>query len=203
MKTIKVTNVQKHTTTQSGEVDVVKGKLILLPCGDGEGADAISAIIISETEQPSYGGGITLDCKVYDSHYKKIVDEPVGMSGYKIIALPENLSVKHRQAIVDGKLRHGDEVFVECIQTNIFMDGEDPEYEVLCNPSTDNHITLHPVKKKENRMLDKLDIYSGDLNTERIKTYKELAKAYSIQEGTVRDIFCKGAEWVIDVSERK
>jgi hypothetical protein len=39
------------------------------------------------------------------------------------------------------------------------------------------------------------DIYSGELNTERIKQYKHLAKGYNVSESTVRDIFCRGAEW--------
>lgn len=47
------------------------------------------------------------------------------------------------------------------------------------------------------------DIYNiGDLNTERIATYKKLAIGYNLSEGTVRDIFCKGAEWGIEVSNR-
>jgi hypothetical protein len=51
----------------------------------------------------------------------------------------------------------------------------------------------------------KPDIYSnipGDLNTERITKYRKLAEDFTIEEGTVRDIFCKGAEWGIEVSER-
>ena len=37
--------------------------------------------------------------------------------------------------------------------------------------------------------------YEGELNTKRIKTYKRLAQDYNVDEGTVRDIFCKGADW--------
>lgn len=43
----------------------------------------------------------------------------------------------------------------------------------------------------------KIDIYSGELNTERIKQYKKLAELYNVQESTVRDIFCKGADWAL------
>ena len=39
------------------------------------------------------------------------------------------------------------------------------------------------------------DHYSGELNTERIKAYRLLHEHYNIEEGTVRDIFCKGADW--------
>ena len=43
-----------------------------------------------------------------------------------------------------------------------------------------------------------VDIYSGELNTERISTYKKLSEQYNIEESTVRDIFNAGADWVIN-----
>jgi|LSQX01.1.fsa_nt_gb hypothetical protein len=39
------------------------------------------------------------------------------------------------------------------------------------------------------------DHYAGQLNTERIKAYRLLHEQYNLEEGTVRDIFCKGADW--------
>ena len=39
------------------------------------------------------------------------------------------------------------------------------------------------------------DHYAGELNTKRIKAYKILHEQYNVEEGTVRDIFCKGADW--------
>ena len=39
------------------------------------------------------------------------------------------------------------------------------------------------------------DHYAGELNTERIKAYRLLHEQYNLDEGTVRDIFCKGADW--------
>lgn len=39
------------------------------------------------------------------------------------------------------------------------------------------------------------DHYAGELNTNRIKTYRMLNEQYNLGEGTVRDIFCKGADW--------
>lgn len=39
------------------------------------------------------------------------------------------------------------------------------------------------------------DHYSGCLNNKRIKAYKTLHEQYNLEEGTVRDIFCKGADW--------
>ena len=39
------------------------------------------------------------------------------------------------------------------------------------------------------------DHYAGELNTKRIKAYRLLHEQYNLEEGTVRDIFCKGADW--------
>lgn len=39
------------------------------------------------------------------------------------------------------------------------------------------------------------DHYAGELNTNRIKAYKMLHEQYNLEEGTVRDIFCNGADW--------
>ena len=39
------------------------------------------------------------------------------------------------------------------------------------------------------------DHYAGKLNTKRIKAYRLLHEQYNLEEGTVRDIFCKGADW--------
>jgi hypothetical protein len=50
----------------------------------------------------------------------------------------------------------------------------------------------------------KPDIYAlgSSLNTERITKYRKLAEDFNIDEGTVRDIFCRGADWGIEVAER-
>lgn len=39
------------------------------------------------------------------------------------------------------------------------------------------------------------DIYAGELNTERIEIYKGIAEEYNVDEGIIRDVFCKGADW--------
>lgn len=39
--------------------------------------------------------------------------------------------------------------------------------------------------------------YEGQLNIDRIKAYKKLAKEYNISELTVGLIFCKGIDWYI------
>lgn len=45
----------------------------------------------------------------------------------------------------------------------------------------------------------KSDIYSGDLNAERIKQYKNLSELFTVSEMTVREIFCKDADWALDL----
>lgn len=51
------------------------------------------------------------------------------------------------------------------------------------------------------------DIYSnignGNLNTKRIKAYQDLKELYNLEEGTIRDIFCKGADWYKEILEKK
>lgn len=51
--------------------------------------------------------------------------------------------------------------------------------------------------------VDTLDIYIGELNTERIAEYMKLEQLYNIDRGIIRDVFCKGAEWGIEISKRK
>ena len=51
--------------------------------------------------------------------------------------------------------------------------------------------------------MKKPDIYQlGELNTKRIARYRKLAENYTIEESTVRDIFCKGADWGLEICER-
>ncbi len=44
----------------------------------------------------------------------------------------------------------------------------------------------------------KTKIYEGRLNRERITAYMKLYKLYNIQESAIREIFCLGAEWIIN-----
>ena len=50
-----------------------------------------------------------------------------------------------------------------------------------------------------------LDIYAlgSSLNTERITKYRKLAEDFNLEEGTVRDIFCRGADWGIEIAKRQ
>lgn len=56
-----------------------------------------------------------------------------------------------------------------------------------------DHIIIHSKDSK-------LDIYAGELNTQRIKEYSKLSELYNLEETTIARIFCAGAEWGIDVA---
>ena len=70
------------------------------------------------------------------------------------------------------------------------------------NPSTPHSLTvwtdemvLQAMHAYASQVAEAVDVYSGDLNTERIKQYRLLHEQYNISESTVRDIFCKGIDW--------
>jgi len=66
----------------------------------------------------------------------------------KILALPEHFSSKHLQAIIDGKLKDGDELFVECELIENKSNRTQDYYQIaLFIPNT--HIKLFPIKKEE------------------------------------------------------
>ena len=52
------------------------------------------------------------------------------------------------------------------------------------------------------KYLNFADPYKGDLNSERIKTYKRISEDYNVEEGTVRDIFSKGIDWYKSIIKR-
>jgi len=49
----------------------------------------------------------------------------------------------------------------------------------------------------------KPNIYAGQLNTERIAAYQKLAEDYNLEVGTIGHIFCEGANWGLNIAERK
>lgn len=57
----------------------------------------------------------------------------------------------------------------------------------------DNTITIRSIDALQKAPLP--DIYSGTLNSQRIRRYKMVAEEYNITETSVSDIFCKGADW--------
>lgn len=157
MKQIKVTKTEPYKDSQV-ETIVCKGKIVFLPTKQGDNLLSsfkmneftipYKPIIISEIEPIGIG----------DKRYAKevgimntSVDEEFSMRNHKgiwnkILALPEHFSPKHLQSIIDGKLKDGDEIFVEC-ERILFEAGIDFKYKIKLNK--DNHITLFSAKKEE------------------------------------------------------
>jgi len=156
MKSIKVKNTEAYKDGEVYTIITCKGKLIIIYTSNelmvkiskGNFIKGIKPIIVSETEDHPN------DLGYYDERLKCIVSSSPTWLPNKfckvILALPENFSPKHLQAIVDGKLKDGDEVFVECermylrASKNKHLDS----YEIKLNK--ENHIKLFPVNQEEN-----------------------------------------------------
>jgi hypothetical protein len=124
-------------------------------------------IIISETEVTKGE-----ECWYYNHVFRTIV---FGIShGYsKILALPEHFSPEQLQMVVDGKLKDGDKVLVECDpQPNGFkgtrsgsnggVTRQDIRWINYIKLNSSNHITLHKVEEKmytREEVIDILDDY--------------------------------------------
>lgn len=84
----------------------------------------------------------------------------------KILALPEHFSPKHLQAIVDGKMKDGDKVLVECEQKEIDCpDGiegcEVFHFNHIIKLNSSNHITFHKIDIKYDWESFKLGFEAG------------------------------------------
>lgn len=105
-------------------------------------------ILISETEKIEVGDWTYHSRK--DMQQLKQVTNPnaendlLNLGWRKVLALPEHFSPKHLQAIVDGKMKDGDKVLVECEKQ--YHDGDQWHHKIKLNSS--NHITLHKVEEK-------------------------------------------------------
>jgi hypothetical protein len=68
----------------------------------------------------------------------------------KVLALPEHFSPKHLQAIVDGKMKDGDKVLIECENIGYYSHNDDKtiplDKGIKLNSS--NHIILHKIEEK-------------------------------------------------------
>lgn len=136
--------------------------------------DLFSPIIISETEEIEEKDNLLIKSNLYKEgviryatkHYGKCVynfDNKkyvwtysgetyqqfiINEEAFKILVLPEQFSPKHLQAIIDGKLKDGDEVLVECDDKWITV-AHSLDVEMFIKLTKDNHIKLFPVKKEE------------------------------------------------------
>lgn len=64
-------------------------------------------------------------------------------------------------------------------------------------------MAISPRRNRKTITMTTIDIYSGDLNTERIKEYRKLAELYNVGESTIRNIFCAGADWALRQAEKE
>lgn len=114
----------------------------------------IKPIIISETEEIEIGDKY-IHLPTNTILEKGQDKEAILVNSYKILALPENFSPKHLQAIIDGKLKDGDEVLIECKNMKTYNDlyphKSNMEFHdnYFIKLSNDNHIKLFPINKEE------------------------------------------------------
>jgi hypothetical protein len=130
----KVNNTETYSDSQ-GEHLVCKG--VLRSTYKGEGVEREN-IIISKTEEVLKGDQ-------YRGFFKYNKQGFGIIYPYKILALPKHFSDKHLQAIVDGKLKDGDEVYVKCIRVESKPKSFSDLWKIYLNQQ--NHITLFPVKQ--------------------------------------------------------
>lgn len=155
----KVKQIEQYSDSQ-GEHIVCRGKLLLLD----QPLDLYS-IIISEREEIELGDlvyhermfttGVTGIYKAVDRRsngdFKFVfIDDPsiffYATKSHKILTLPEHFSDKHLQAIVDGKLKDGDEVYLKCDWGIRRQDSINKKIHLIYLDSQ-NHITLFPAKQ--------------------------------------------------------
>jgi hypothetical protein len=147
--------------------------------------EPIKPIIISETEE------IEINDIIYHPHFNagnliKVTTETevdaVSSEGYKAIGLPEQLSSEHLQAIVDGKLKDGDEVYVECCEIIPALDGTTTKEKFIAHNGL-NHITLHKVEQKTYTKEDVIRILNlfnvQEINEDKWNTIEEWFEKYA------------------------
>lgn len=170
-----ITDLNKPGRTDMGyterrrEVPVVEAKLVLITGGKLRVPDSsehdrmVTPILISETEKIEVGDiyAMFIDDKwelmepCHDEREARRCNElsPIKEVCRKVLVLPEHFSPEHLQAIVDGKMKDGDKVLVECAVNDAMslLDISDnfplkhPKYIKL---NSSNHITLHKVEEK-------------------------------------------------------
>ncbi len=158
----------------------------------------LQPIIISETDHPEIGDKIMSTCILHDgigtvSGFNKrqyyINESNLSISDKKILALPEHFTPKQLQAIVDGKMKDGDEVYIECVDNtpkfipiDKFNSDALKQFGYFIKLNSDNHITLHKVEQKT---------YTKD---EVIEMCKEYWRAGAEHESLARRGFSKEAK---------
>lgn len=115
-------------------------------------------IIISETEKIEVGDWVYYqdDNVIFKCEHPNLI----GVGEYKVLSLPEHFSPKHLQAIVDGKMKNGDKVLVECEDTytewtdaysleGTKMRKRPTKYPIkTIKLNSSGHVTLHKAEEK-------------------------------------------------------
>lgn len=150
---VKVSQTQPYKDGQVNTI-VCQGTLKIFPCGDGEGIHAIRAIIFSETEKIEKGD-FALDYNlniqevaIAEKEHLYFKDGSKQHRKYctKIIAHERNFSPKQLQAIVDNKLKSGDDVLVKCHEPLYERDALEGKFtQQYIHFNGNNHIKLFPV----------------------------------------------------------
>jgi len=185
---VKDTRMQWIVTPHQGNTHhknmlVAESKLVLVDTGtDGDYPDYsrqiiginhrwVRPIIISETEKIEERDKDWYYVKDVNNYYSTSTHSIKLFHGkhFKVLALPEHFSPKHLQAIVDGKMKDGDKVLVEC-EKYIDPNKTPLQKRIKLNP----HITLHKVEEKmytKEEVIDILDDFNHYLHKEGLVKY--------------------------------
>ncbi len=171
---VKVRNIDTHITSQGGHI-VCEGKLQLIKSKEVENSNVYvnnighTSYIVSETElihsedKVLYKGEVltaSINRGYYLSTYEYTSVDVRTDSCKKILALPENFSPKHLQAIVDDKLENNDNVLVECYPKVMQFNQSMTDFNLI-KLNKQSHIKLFPVKKKDD-LADRLFKLAND-----------------------------------------
>ena len=168
--------------------------------------DWYKPILISLTEDLQKGDcsyskefGLDSEGSIKDLKFPFYIDATY--QSFKILALPEHFSSKHLQAIVDGKLKDGDKVLIECESKTIqtypssgrdFQGNEKYETHTQIKLNSSNHITLHKVEEKmltQKQAIEFAKYYNGTVMS---IAYQD--KSSDLYHNTTEQLFSKWFE---------
>lgn len=155
----KVEQVERYSDSQ-GEHLVCRGKLILLEpekcepltLSGGHKYKKLKPIIISEIEEIKFHDIVFGKNDNSFFHWKESQHNIDYSRFSKVLAIPKQFSDKHLQAIVDGKIKFGDEVLVKCqAMSTVDVEGKGDgglflDYNQIALDQQ-NHIALFPAKQ--------------------------------------------------------
>ncbi len=165
---IKVKNSKTHkiysdldSKSVMAETIVAEAKLVLIPLALPKTIHEVcikgnyyKPLLVSETEKIEDNGREWFYDSINSSIQKADIfmmslEEQLSRGLYKTLALPEHFSPKHLQAIVDGMLKDGDKVLVECEEHRPFEGAKKGfGYFKAIKLNSSHHITIHKIEKK-------------------------------------------------------